>query len=611
MGLRELLILLLILAIVAVVLRGLYVALHSRRNQLRVALTRNVPEYDLEELELSELPGGGARQVERSFERVMQQNSAYDAAEEAGVGTEIPVLTETADPESDFDSAPEHDPQAQPEPEPRPAPRSEPEPEQTPRRKASTDFGEDEHDALDGHVFVDDYDSEYDDEDYDDDLDDRDDDDDELDDELDEALNELLDDEVDPVPPPRPADSQRREPASSRYTDLAADADWLDEDGDGEEEDVEEPVGGQRDTDAEPDVFGEDGYEIEELTLAPEDGPPMDEPRVEAASSQPESGPEPGPEPGPENETAPEPISARDDFDILLDGYEEERAQRMEELESRQDTASRRFMQWAGERVGRAGGLLRSGPGSSSADPRPDRAARKAEQREERQTAQRTAAAARAEQARQEQSELDLFEDEPLDNNGPAAPEAAETRTPRGGRESAGKATRRSETSSSPREQETASGANNNVDPEYSEVLVINVMAPPDQLIHGDELLPVLLGAGLRFGDMNIFHRHAHGKSGPVLFSVANVLNPGTFDLNEMHDFATRGLCFFLTLPNAINNMQAFEHMLQTARQVCDALDAELKDDYRSVMTAQTIEHYRERVREFELRQLRQEASRQ
>jgi cell division protein ZipA len=34
-------------------------------------------------------------------------------------------------------------------------------------------------------------------------------------------------------------------------------------------------------------------------------------------------------------------------------------------------------------------------------------------------------------------------------------------------------------------------------------------------------------------------------------------------------------------------------------------LDAELKDDNRSVMTAQTVEHYRQRIRDFDLQQLK------
>jgi cell division protein ZipA len=142
-------------------------------------------------------------------------------------------------------------------------------------------------------------------------------------------------------------------------------------------------------------------------------------------------------------------------------------------------------------------------------------------------------------------------------------------------------------------------------DPGYSQVLVINVMARTKTSIQGDELLPILLGAGLRFGEMSIFHRHADRKGGPVLFSVANALNPGTFDLNDISDFSTQGVCFFMTLPNVANNMLAFEQMLATAKHVQSVLDAELKDDNRSVMTAQTVEHYRQRIRDFDLQQLK------
>jgi FtsZ-interacting cell division protein ZipA len=51
--------------------------------------------------------------------------------------------------------------------------------------------------------------------------------------------------------------------------------------------------------------------------------------------------------------------------------------------------------------------------------------------------------------------------------------------------------------------------------------------------------------------------------------------------------------------------MLAFEQMLATAKHVQSVLDAELKDDNRSVMTAQTVEHYRQRIRDFDLQQLK------
>ena len=144
-----------------------------------------------------------------------------------------------------------------------------------------------------------------------------------------------------------------------------------------------------------------------------------------------------------------------------------------------------------------------------------------------------------------------------------------------------------------------------------SEVIVINVMAQEGRVFEGNDLLQVLVTAGLRFGEMNIFHHRLNNKNkGPLIFSVANILNPGTFDLNEMEEFSTIGISLFLALPAQINNLQAFEQMLEVAQQVRGALDGELKDDHRSIMTAQTIEHYRQRIRDFELRQLKAAGSR-
>ena len=58
MGGRELVILLLGLAIIAVVLRGLYVAISARRGQIKLAIDKNIPQdVDLEAMELAELPG--------------------------------------------------------------------------------------------------------------------------------------------------------------------------------------------------------------------------------------------------------------------------------------------------------------------------------------------------------------------------------------------------------------------------------------------------------------------------------------------------------------------------------------------------------------------------
>lgn len=146
---------------------------------------------------------------------------------------------------------------------------------------------------------------------------------------------------------------------------------------------------------------------------------------------------------------------------------------------------------------------------------------------------------------------------------------------------------------------------------QQSEVLIVNVMSRDRRVFEGHDLLQALVTSGLKFGEMNIFHHRLHnGNTGPVIFSVANILNPGTFDLNQMDNFSTIGVSFFLALPTQINNLEAFEQMLEIAQQIRGALDGELKDDHRNVMTAQTIEHYYQRIRDFELHQLKATGSR-
>ena len=144
-------------------------------------------------------------------------------------------------------------------------------------------------------------------------------------------------------------------------------------------------------------------------------------------------------------------------------------------------------------------------------------------------------------------------------------------------------------------------------DEELTEVIVMNVMSRSTGF-HGAELLESLLECGMRFGSMNIFHHYRDDKGdGPVLYSMANIVKPGTFDLNNMDSFRTPGVSFFLQLPmenEKLSAIDAFEKMLHTAKTLVDRLDGELRDENRSVMTKQTIEHCRQRIRDFALHKL-------
>ena len=139
------------------------------------------------------------------------------------------------------------------------------------------------------------------------------------------------------------------------------------------------------------------------------------------------------------------------------------------------------------------------------------------------------------------------------------------------------------------------------------EVLVISVISRDPAGFKGPALLQNILESGLRFGEMDIFHRHeSMAGNGEVLFSMANAVKPGVFDLDDIDLFSTPAVSFFLGLPGPRHPKQAFDVMVAAARKLSQELNGELKDDQRSVLTAQTIEHYRQRIVEFERRALTQ-----
>jgi len=136
---------------------------------------------------------------------------------------------------------------------------------------------------------------------------------------------------------------------------------------------------------------------------------------------------------------------------------------------------------------------------------------------------------------------------------------------------------------------------------DFEDVLVINVLSRDGQFMAGPDLVDVVTEHGMRYGDMNIFHRYGDRQ---IEFSMASALKPGTFDLGAIDELETPGVVFFMRLPGPDQPIEAFEDMARVARDMSKRLGAELKDERHSVITAQTLEHCRQRVREFQRRQM-------
>ncbi|MAA71493.1 MAG: hypothetical protein CL679_07175 [Bermanella sp.] len=137
------------------------------------------------------------------------------------------------------------------------------------------------------------------------------------------------------------------------------------------------------------------------------------------------------------------------------------------------------------------------------------------------------------------------------------------------------------------------------------EIFVINILKQDSHGLQGRELHHVFNVCDMRHGEMGIFHRFEEANAqGKIQFSVVNAIEPGTFDLQSIDELVTPGISLFMSLPGPDKPMEAFDAMAEVALVFARNFNATLHDDTHSDLTPQTLEHYRNRVREFSRKHL-------
>ncbi len=117
----------------------------------------------------------------------------------------------------------------------------------------------------------------------------------------------------------------------------------------------------------------------------------------------------------------------------------------------------------------------------------------------------------------------------------------------------------------------------------------------------GEEILTACRDNNLIHGEMNIFHYPAEEKSSTyALFSMANMVEPGTFDLNKMDNFTTPGISLFIQLPLPMNCIQAYNKFVEQAKSLSKSLNADLYDEKFNILTPQIISHTLESISSFQ-----------
>ncbi|MFC3914995.1 cell division protein ZipA [Pseudaeromonas sharmana] len=135
----------------------------------------------------------------------------------------------------------------------------------------------------------------------------------------------------------------------------------------------------------------------------------------------------------------------------------------------------------------------------------------------------------------------------------------------------------------------------------WSDYYQVNIMARDGLQLDGQDLLFILKKLGFKFGEMDIFHRHLETDGqGEVLFSVANMVKPGTFDPARMSHFYTPGVSLFMELPPPGRAEAHLRLMMQAADKMSAELDALVMDRERKPLTEMVYNQYLNEVRAYD-----------
>jgi len=126
-------------------------------------------------------------------------------------------------------------------------------------------------------------------------------------------------------------------------------------------------------------------------------------------------------------------------------------------------------------------------------------------------------------------------------------------------------------------DQEVDAGQNEII--EKDQIVILHITASGDNAFGGNEIIEAANTVGLEYGQMNIFHHFGIGqmKMDKPLFSLADMFEPGNFELQNMARHRTRGLALFLCFPVEIDGLLVFELMLNTAQRLADILGGEVR----------------------------------
>jgi cell division protein ZipA len=128
-----------------------------------------------------------------------------------------------------------------------------------------------------------------------------------------------------------------------------------------------------------------------------------------------------------------------------------------------------------------------------------------------------------------------------------------------------------------------------------SPIIVLCVGASENDAFGGIDIRSAAESVGMRFGASGVFHHFGVGnmQSGESLFCLANMFEPGNFDLDNLATCKTSGLILLMRLPLQIDGAVAFELLLNTAQRLARRLGGSVLNDRHQPLTMEDVTRLR------------------
>ena len=123
------------------------------------------------------------------------------------------------------------------------------------------------------------------------------------------------------------------------------------------------------------------------------------------------------------------------------------------------------------------------------------------------------------------------------------------------------------------------------------------MVAAENRTFQGIMLEQTLEKLGFKLGLDKLYHTHLNlDETAPVLFSVANIKQPGTFEQNHIFEFSTQGIVLFMRLPSAGNDRVNLKMMIRAAHNLADELNGFVLTEQQELFTNEAEAEYLARL---------------